>query len=116
MTTRYLGSTVGLGANEIVFDQVERRRNVGFYSDLYVLSRSDGSIRQLSSDARLVDPDLSPDGTTIVCTQGKPGQRDLVMVRLTDFAKATSVGKADATYYWASSTVSVQGRDVMTCR
>jgi hypothetical protein len=88
MTDRYLGATLGLSANEIVFDQAERRRNVGLYSDLYVLSRSDGSIRQLSSEARLVDPDLSPDGTTIVCTQGQPGQRNLVMVRL----------KADATY------------------
>jgi len=85
---RYLGSTVGIGAGEIVFDQAERRRNVGTYSDLYVLSRSDGSVRQLSSEARLIDPDLSPDGTTIVCTQGEPGQRNLVMVRL----------KADATY------------------
>src|SRR5262249_33025210 len=31
-------------------------------------------------DARLFDPDLSPDGTTLVCVQQRPGQRDLVLV------------------------------------
>ncbi len=82
VTTRYTGSTVGIGRDVLYFDQVERRRNVGFYSDLYMLVRADGSVRQVTSEARLLDPDLSPDGTTLVCTQGRPGQRDLVTVRL----------------------------------
>jgi len=82
MAERYLGSTTGIGRDAIYFNQVERRRNVGFYSDLYVLSRADGSVRRLTSEARLLDPDLSPDETTIVCTQARSGQRDLVLVRL----------------------------------
>ena len=45
-------------------------------------SRADGRVRQLTTEARLLDPDLSPDGTTLVCVQNGPGQRDLVLVRL----------------------------------
>ena len=87
MAERYFGSTTGIGRHAIYFDQVERRRNVGFYSDLYAVSR-DGSVHRLTSEARLLDPDLSPDETTIVCTQARAGQRDLMLVRL----------KPDATY------------------
>ncbi|HKB10316.1 MAG TPA: hypothetical protein VKD69_06675, partial [Vicinamibacterales bacterium] len=66
LTTRYLGSTTAIGRDEIYFDQAEVRRNVGLYNDLYVLSRTNGRVRRLTSGARLRDPDLSPDGTTIV--------------------------------------------------
>src|SRR5207245_10323103 len=81
LTTRYLGSTVGIGRDTIYFGQAEQRRNVGFYTDLYAFSRANGSVRQLTSDARLLDPDLSPDNETLVCTRDGAGQRDLVTVR-----------------------------------
>src|SRR5262249_7410122 len=115
ITTRYLGSTVGVGASDIFFDQIERRRNVGAYSDLYALSRSNGSVRRLSSEARLLDPDLSPDGTTIVCTQAQPGQRDLVLVRLkpdaTNAPDATDARGPDATHARDATT---HKRDVVS--
>ena len=95
LATRYLGSTAGIGRDQIYFDQVELRRDSGIYSDLYALSRADGRVRQLTSEARLLDPDLSPDGATLVCVQNRPGQRDLVLVsttgrepRATDAARA----------------------------
>ena len=82
VTTRYLGSTTASGRGVVYFDQMEVRRNGGVYSDLYALSRADGRVRQLTSEARLLHPDLSPDGETLVCVQNRPGQRDLVLVRL----------------------------------
>jgi WD40 repeat protein len=77
---RYLGSTTAPGRDAVYFDQLEIRRNVGVYSDLYALSRRDGRVRQLTREARLRDPDLAPDGRTIVCVQDRPGQRDLVLM------------------------------------
>jgi Tol biopolymer transport system component len=79
---RYLGSTTAVGRESWYFDQLEIRRNVGVYSDLYELTRRDGRVRQLTHEARMRDPDLSPDGTTLVCVQNRHGQRDLVTVRL----------------------------------
>ncbi len=79
---RYYGSTTAIGRDEVFFDQMEYRRNTGLYSDLYAWSRRDGRVRQLTHDARLQDPDLSPDGKTLVCTQNFPRHRDLVLVSL----------------------------------
>jgi hypothetical protein len=77
---RYRGSTTAIGFVDLVFDQQEVRRNTGVYSDLYAWSRGTGRVRRLTSEARLLDPDLSPDGNTIACVQSRPGRRDLVLV------------------------------------
>jgi hypothetical protein len=90
LTTRYLGSTTALAPDRIYFDQLELRRNTGLYSDLYALTRADGRVRRLTTEARLLDPDISPDGRTLVCVQNRPGQRDLVLVRLPAFAQSAS--------------------------
>lgn len=80
LATRYLGSTTGITADTIYFDQQEVRRNTGVYSDLYALDRRSGRVRAITSEARLLDPDVSPDGRTLVCVQDAPGRRDLVLV------------------------------------
>jgi Tol biopolymer transport system component len=82
VTTRFLGSTIGPGREQVYFDQLEIRRNAGLYGDLYALSRATGEVNRLTSDARIADPDLSPDGKTLVAVRNSPGQRDLVLVRL----------------------------------
>ena len=82
LATRYLGATTAIGRDRIYFDQTETRRNVGLYSDLYALPRGGGDVVELTSNARLRDPDLSPDGTTLVATQARTGQRDLVTIRI----------------------------------
>jgi Tol biopolymer transport system component len=80
LANRYLGSTTAVGRDVLYFDQLERHRNAGLYSDLHVLDRATGQVRALTSGARLLDPDLSPDATTIACVQGRPDRRDLVLV------------------------------------
>jgi WD40-like Beta Propeller Repeat len=80
LATRYLGSTIGVSTGSIVFDQQDLRRNVGLYSDLYALDRRTGAVRALTRDQRFQDPDLSPDGTSIVCVRQRGGQRDLMRV------------------------------------
>lgn len=104
LATRYLGSTSGVGEHVIVFDQQDLHRNAGLYGDLYLLDRQSGAVRRLTSQARLLDPDLSPDERSIVCVREGRGRRELVLVRLTASAKATAVRrsfmrrrKADAT-------------------
>jgi Tol biopolymer transport system component len=80
LTLRILGTTSAIGRDAIYFDQVELRRNAGYYGDLYKMSRTTGHVEQLTSEARLLEPDLSPDEQTIVAVQSRPGQRDLVLI------------------------------------
>src|SRR5207247_10583453 len=82
LAPRSLGSTAAPGRDLFVFDQLELRRNAGLYSDLYMFDRRSGRVRQLTSDARLLDPDLSPDEGTLACVQDGAGRRDLMLVRL----------------------------------
>jgi WD40 repeat protein len=82
LARRYRGTTTAVGREAVYFDQLEIRRNVGVYGDLFERSRASGRVRQLTFEARLTDPDLSPDETAIACVQQRPGHRDLVLVRL----------------------------------
>lgn len=82
VANRYLGSTTAPGRNAVYFDQQELRRNVGLYSDLYRLERSTGRVTALTREARLMDPDLSPDASTIAAVQDAADARSLVLVRL----------------------------------
>jgi len=91
LATRYLGSTVGVGAERLVFDQQELRRNVALVSDLYAYDWSTKQVRALTHDERLQDPDLSPDGRSIVCVRAVRGRRELVLVRLDSLAVAEIV-------------------------
>jgi len=91
VATRYLGATTAIGRDTLYFDQTEMRRNVGLYSDLYALPRSGGDVVELTSNARLRDPDLSPDGTMLVATQARTGQRDLVTIRVVSSFSRTVV-------------------------
>src|SRR5262249_17249349 len=82
LATRYGGSTSGVSSTVIVFDQQELRRNVGLFSDLFVLDRIRGKARALTSRARLPDPDLAPDQQSIVCVREGGGHRDLVLLKV----------------------------------
>jgi hypothetical protein len=86
LTDRYEGRTTTTAATAsasggvVYFDQVEARRNAGTYSDLFAFDRATGRVRALTHEARLRDPDLSPDGRRIVAIRARADRRDLVIV------------------------------------
>jgi WD40 repeat protein len=82
LALRYLGSTVGISHQTIVFDQQQVHRNVGIYSDLYALDRRSGAVRAITNDQRLQDPDLSPDGKTIVSVRQVAGRGEIIRTDL----------------------------------
>lgn len=84
LTTRFLGATSAPAQDFVIFDQHEISRNVGLYSDLHELDRRSGRVRQLTHGARLADPDLSPDGRTIVSVREGLGHRALVLLPRAD--------------------------------
>jgi hypothetical protein len=65
---RYLGNRLGAAGDRLVFDQIEYVSNVALQSDLFAVAESGGPVQRLTRSARAADPDVSPDGRTIVCT------------------------------------------------
>jgi hypothetical protein len=77
VANRYLGTRVGFAGSEVIFDQIEIENQVGLQSDLYAVDAGAGSTRRLTHGARAGDPDVSPDGGTIVCTIQRADRREL---------------------------------------
>ena len=84
VTTRYLGSRVGLAGDEAIVDQIEVIRDVGRQSDLYAVNRRDGRKRRLTHGARAANPDVSPDGSVVAFTVQHADRRELATARLAD--------------------------------
>lgn len=74
---RYHGGRVSVAGDQLVFDQLELAGNVALVSDLYAAPLAGGPVTRLTRGARAADPDLSPDGRTIVCTVQRTGSRIL---------------------------------------
>jgi hypothetical protein len=82
VTTKYLGGQIATAGGLLVFDQLEVVANVGLQSDLYVVRQDGGRTRRLTDGARAADPDVSPDGKTIVCTVQAADRRSLATLPL----------------------------------
>jgi Tol biopolymer transport system component len=90
VTTKYLGGRFAASGGALVFDQMEVVHNVGLQSDLYVVSENGGSTRRLTVGARAADPDVSPDGRTIVCTVQSADRRALATLPLSAQGRAAT--------------------------
>ncbi len=84
VTTRYLGNQSSVAGQLLVFDQAELVHNVGLQSDLYAVAQDGGAARRLTHLARAADPDVAPDGRTIVCTIQAADRRFLATLTLPD--------------------------------
>jgi hypothetical protein len=82
VATRYQGNQLSTAGDTLVFDQLEFAGPVALYSDLYARSVAGGGTRRLTRGARAADPDIAPDGRTIVCTVQQTGRRVLATLTL----------------------------------
>jgi len=104
VASRYGGNRLSAGSNLLVFDQLEYDGPVALYSDLYVQPTDRGGTRRLTYGARAADPDVSPDGRTLVCTVQQVGRRSLatsVVPAAGDVASlAVFISEAATEYTW----------------
>jgi hypothetical protein len=82
VTTRYLGSQIGARGGLLVFDQLELVRNAALQSDLYTVSENGARVQRITHLARAADPDLAPNGRTVVCTIQLADRRALATLQL----------------------------------
>lgn len=80
VVTRYGGTGLSVGRDEVIFDQLELVRGVALLSDLYVASTATGRTRRLTDEARLADPELSPDGRRLATIRHGAGERVLLVL------------------------------------
>lgn len=79
---RFLGDRVSVAGPLLVYNQIDYVRNVGLQSDLYAVAVDRRRPWRLTVDARAADPDVSPDGRTIVCTVQGPDRRSLATMAM----------------------------------
>jgi Tol biopolymer transport system component len=75
---RFGGRLLSVHGDLVFYDELELRDNVAWRSDLRVIDTATGRNRQLTSDGRLLDPSVSPDGRTLAAVKvGEDGTRGL---------------------------------------
>ena len=82
VASRFHGDGLSAGNRVLVFDQLEFDGHVALFSDLYAHSLDSGRTRRLTAGARAADPDIGPDGKTVVYTVQQPGRRVLATLVL----------------------------------
>ena len=82
IATRYLGGAIGVSDGRLIIDELELVQSVALQSDLYGLDLKTGDRVRLTREARAADPDVSPDGSTIVCTIQMADRRALATMPL----------------------------------
>ncbi|MEO8522122.1 MAG: hypothetical protein ABI603_12210 [Acidobacteriota bacterium] len=112
--SRYHGERIAIAGGEIVFDQLEVVHEVGLQSDLYAMPMVGGAARRLTREARAAEPDVAPDGRTMVCTVQEPGRRILATLQMPERGR-TAVPVplvAEASTEFSSPRFSADGRTI----
>ena len=118
VVTRYGGGAIAPSGDLLIVDELELVRSVALQSDLWRVDPRSGERRRLTREARALDPDVSPDGRSLVCTVQTADRRALAM---TTVAPGASLGPlrvfvGDAGDEFASPRWSPDGRAVVAER
>ena len=89
VASRYLGERMSVAGDRLVFAQLEVVRHTDLQSDLYAVPLDGGHTQRLTHDARAADPDVAPDGHTIVCTVQQAGRRILALLEIPHLGAST---------------------------
>lgn len=116
INTRVGGGRMAAGDRVVVFDQLDYVRSIGMQSDLYTVSLQSGDVERLTRETRAGDPDVSPDGRTIVCTIQDADRRSLAMLPIGSANAALTPLISEAGAHYASPRWSPDGRWIVAER
>lgn len=89
VTPRYQGRAIALAGRHLVVDEIDLVRSVGLQSDLYLIDPEDGERRRLTREARALDPDVAPGGSTVACVVQLHDRRAIATFALPAAGEAT---------------------------
>ncbi len=96
IASRFGGTHLSVRRGLVYFDQVELQDNVAWRSDLYVADLRTGRSRRLTRDARLLEPDVSPDGRKLACLRvAEDGRLALAFFSLIEHGETSSLSPAE---------------------
>jgi len=96
LASRYSGEQIAVSGQAAIFDQIDLSHSVALRSDLYLVDLTSGVVERLTTNARLVDPSLSPAGTALACVSLQDGERHLVLFDLPSGAWPRDVARLRA--------------------
>jgi Tol biopolymer transport system component len=99
----------------IVYDEPDYHRLFAIRSDLKVIEVATGRRRRLTRGLRARDPDVSPDGRTVVFVRQRGDGSDLALVGL-DGAGARDLTRSDPETQWSSPVWSPSGDALAAAR
>jgi Tol biopolymer transport system component len=82
LAVRYGGEQLSVHGRLVFFDRADYEVNVAWRSDLYAADIESGRVQRLTHGARLVAPDVSPDGRLLACINVAGGGRRLEVYRV----------------------------------
>jgi hypothetical protein len=85
---RFGGASVSSDGRTLIFDKLELDRSVALKSDLYRLDPAGRRVVRMTHGARLVAPDVSPDGSLLACIRLVDGMRTLAVFSLAALERA----------------------------
>ncbi len=99
----------------IVFDEPEVHRLFSSFSDLRVADVTTGRVRKLSRGLRAREPDVAPDGRSVVFVKESGGQAELASIGLDGQGLRVLTASAPETE-WSGPRFSPDGRSVVASR
>lgn len=83
VTDKYLGRGMGAANGTLWFSEVDLEDSIALRSDLYTFDLSSGRKTRVTRGERYLDPDVSPDGRSIVAIRLSDGHRRLAFLDVT---------------------------------
>lgn len=112
LVNRAGGTRTAATRDAIIFDQLQYVRSVGLQGDLYQLDLPTRRVQRLTSGARIADPDVSPDGTRVVCVIEEGGGTAVAVVELGEPARQPKIVAREPDTQFGRPRWSPDGRSI----
>jgi Tol biopolymer transport system component len=100
---------------ELVYGELQVHKTYAFYGDLSVVTVASGAVRRLTRGARAYDPDVAPDGQSVVFARKRGDRSELVVIGIDGQGERT-LTQSVAGVEWSGPRYSPNGASIVAAR